>query len=225
MPNLNLPSTPARVVGAYTHNSWFQLDQPNGGRWNEKCCCGYPELWRPRARNLEQHPFAPGSPHWGSADAPLRAQFEAELRGQAMLDAMKNAPFEKNQNADECCCKWPCCPACCTAPKLSEKNAAALLNATWCPRVNEQVLNPAGYNCHMRYWETHHTDSDGSGHTSDHMAMLITKGDGSGLLPADYVGELFRKQRTIIHSKGTGGPTASGAPASAGMQRADVVPT
>lgn len=74
-------------------------------------------------------------PAW-EAGAPLRQAFNAELRGERMLAVYNEAARES-----------VCWGSAVRLPAL-----ATALDERWCPEINAQLLNPAGYSCSAFLW-------------------------------------------------------------------------
>ena len=86
-------NSPPPAEGAYAYNgvaaSCGQFSPCNA------CLCFAP-MWHPNSGCCcdcgDGKRFKADSPHWGAAGAPVRAQFERELRGPAMQHALADAP-------------------------------------------------------------------------------------------------------------------------------------
>ena len=105
---------------------------------------------------------------WNVHSRALRIKFEHELNGSCE-DALRAAPP----------------PACCWDPNVGA--IVEHLNATWCPRVNAELLQHAGYECIVHYWITKTVSTNEQGQrqesTQHHMAVVVVKGPLTPLPP------------------------------------------
>ena len=163
------------VQGAYAFNNFAYLCG-QGSPCN--CFCGCKPMWFEGGTGCcagcdDGQKFIPGSADWGSRDCALRAQFEQELLGPEMQRALAEAPKVCE------CCMGGC-------PNMGQQ--AAHLNDGWCKRVNEQLLNPRGYSCHAHHWVTVSHSDDGGDSSTDHMALIVVKGEMTAPMQVNLAG-------------------------------------
>lgn len=133
--------------------------------WTTNCCCDGSEDWDCDPNSTFKH-----DPAW-APNASLRTEFEKALGSAAMYEAM---------DAAEKVCK--CLFGGCSSPV----NQVQVLNAKFCPAINDQLLHNAGYDCYAKYWVTTSTSSKGQTSSSSHMAIVI-----QAWKPGDPTGERF----------------------------------
>ena len=90
-------------------------------------CCEFEHTW-------EADRFH--DPAW-FYDGPLRQAFERELAGERMREVLDQCHREFQD---------------CSGGYITCEVLEADLNAKWCPAVNAELLNPAGYCCRVVGW-------------------------------------------------------------------------
>ena len=136
------------VVGGFGYNTCFDLTVCNA-----ICCCGLPRWYVSccgcvcDARVFTDAAWSPGT--------VLRSEFEKRLRSQELRDILRSSP-----NALQQCC--------CFAGLAS---SAGEVDRLWCPKVNQELLHPAGYSCKAHSWITYNE----KGQKQEHMQMMIQR--------------------------------------------------
>ena len=151
-------------VGAYTYNPCWVC-----GPLNALFCCCLP-VWREGGGFgvLFNDGIRFRDPAWDNGSS-LRSDFEEALNGEAMREALLEAPKTGDGYGI-------------LVPEL-----APVLNKSFCADINEKLLAPHGFRCEARFWLTY-PNSIGRGSRADpdeHFALAIFKTDagaGSGAL-------------------------------------------
>ena len=90
---------------------------------------------------------------WGLHDrADLRARFERELNGPANARRRREVRMLAHQECAECDRCGPTSENPCCDVRVDPVSWAEVMNATWCARMNAELLGPAGYACVAHHW-------------------------------------------------------------------------
>ena len=139
------PSLSQNSVGAYGYNGAARVTLCNF------LCCFQCKLWS--TGTFDGMHFK--DPAWAKG-TQLRNSFEEYLKGEEMIECLDNAPKR--------------CTMCCGGlPNVTTQ--APTLNRSWCPKINEKLLHPAGYQCRAHYWVTY----GGKGERYEHMVIVVDK--------------------------------------------------
>ena len=144
------------VVGGYGYNPCACC-----ASLNSIFCFSTPEWYQPACLGCgcDSSKFRADDANW-SKGAPLRAQFEERLREPGLKLAMQQVP--------------PQCTCCSVAlPGFDASLPDHINSSEWCARVNQELLFPAGYECHVEHWVTRPERGEGS--VDQHLQMQIRK--------------------------------------------------